>query len=57
MVGKLNKDEQKLIRALIPEAGTFQTIKELEEAYNVAAASMKRKANETNAIMTWSVWF
>ncbi len=47
-----NKDEQKLIRALIPEAGTFQTIKELEEAYNVAAASMKRKANETNAIMT-----
>ena len=25
-----NKDEQKLIRALIPEAGTFQTIKELE---------------------------
>lgn len=47
-----NKDEQKLIRALIPEAGTFETIKELEEAYNVAAASMKRKANETNAVMT-----
>ncbi len=47
-----NKDEQKLIRALIPEAGTFQTIKELEEAYKVAAASMKRKANETNAVMT-----
>ena len=47
-----NKDEQKLIRALIPEAGTFTTIKELEEAYDVAAASMKRKANETNAVMT-----
>ena len=47
-----NKDEQKLIRTLIPEAGTFSTIKELEEAYNKAAASMKRKANETNAIMT-----
>lgn len=47
-----NKDEQKLIRALIPEAGTFKTIKELEEAYDSAAASMKRKANETNAIMT-----
>lgn len=47
-----NKDEQKLIRALIPEAGTFKTIKELEQAYDTAAASMKRKANETNAIMT-----
>jgi hypothetical protein len=47
-----NKDEQKLIRTLIPEAGTFSTIKELEEAYNNAAASMRRKANETNAIMT-----
>ena len=47
-----NKDEQKLIRALIPEAGTFSTIKELEEAYGLAADAMKRKANETNAIMT-----
>ena len=47
-----NKDEQKLIRALIPEAGTFKTIKELEQAYDTAAASMKRKANETNAVMT-----
>jgi len=47
-----NKDEQKLIRALIPEAGTFKTIKELEQAYETAAASMQRKANETNAIMT-----
>ena len=47
-----NKDEQKLIRTLIPEAGIFTTIKELEEAYGNAAAVMKKRANETNAIMT-----
>ena len=50
---KLIKTNKKLLRALIPEAGTFKTIKEPEQAYDTAAASdVKRKANETNAIMT-----
>lgn len=47
-----NRDEQKLIRTLIPDPGIFSSIKELEEAYNNAARIMQKQANETNAIMT-----
>ena len=47
-----NRDEQKIIRTLIPEPGLFSTIKELEEAYNNASRLMQKQANETNAIMT-----
>lgn len=47
-----NRDEQKIIRTLIPDPGLFSTIKELEEAYNNASRLMQKQANETNAIMT-----
>jgi hypothetical protein len=47
-----NRDEQKIIRTLIPDPGLFSTIKELEEAYNNASRLMQTQANETNAIMT-----